>query len=189
MSTTENTGVQSYCIEPGIGHSEAIQILNKPAGFISLKRKMLKSECIFLLIYIFEILTIDKSGSVVRHEVCVDAIEGQFAHIRSKNLSKTREHEKSESEFSLTVNEAKKIARREFRYHLHRLRPGLIIQEVCLVAKAWYPYWIGYYKSKKGYIFEAIDGCSGKVQGVKMRSLFTKLLLHTRKLDKQTVND
>lgn len=170
--------VAYFRIEPGIGYSEAKRLLDKPPGFFYAKRTLLKLECLYVPVYIFELQTTDKSGREVIHEVCVDAVEGQFAHIRTANLVKKSADDYATADFLLPVEEAAACARSEFRSYIHRLRPGLRIAEAKLTAKAWYPYWIGYYSSKRGYAFDVIDGCSGKAQGVRMQPLFTRLVLN-----------
>jgi hypothetical protein len=177
MSNTIQTTPLSYEIEPTVNQKEALHILRKQKGFFSRKRELIKLESVFLPIYIFNVVTEDKKGKRIIHEVAVDAVEGQFALILTAPLRKNMNAGFSILPFSLNPFTAADIAKGEFRNHMFRFRPGILIKDVSLCAESWYPYWIGYYKSKKGFFFEAIDGCNGKFQGVKMKSLFSKVVL------------
>jgi hypothetical protein len=41
--------------------------------------------------------------------------------------------------------------------------------------KIYYPFWVGYFKKKKGYDFKALDAVSGEIQGVRMRRVFMRV--------------
>jgi hypothetical protein len=42
--------------------------------------------------------------------------------------------------------------------------------------KIYFPFWIGYFRKKKGYDFKALDAVSGEIQGIKMRRLLIRAL-------------
>ena len=163
--------------EPAISSADALRIFRQRKGLLSSKRTVVKSECIFLPIYIFDIETEDKQKNSACHEVCVDAIEGQFALIQTKDLKTTKNDVNTYGGFLIPEEIARERAYWEFSIHLQRFKPGVALKEICLKSKSRYPYWIGFFESTKGYSFEAIDGFSGKFQGVKMQSLFSKLIL------------
>jgi hypothetical protein len=53
------------------------------------------------------------------------------------------------------------------------------ITDLSTGVPVYYPYWIGYYKRKKGYDFEVIDAVGGGKQGIKMKPVFIDLILQT----------
>jgi hypothetical protein len=175
MNIASNTSEISFA--PVLNQGDAIKVFNPKKGLFPSRKTMVKTECIFVPIYIFKIETEDKCKNSVSHEVCVDAIEGQFALIQTKDLKTTINDSSSASEFLIPEEVAKQKAYFEFSLHLQRFKPGVSIKDINLETISYYPYWIGFFESKKGYSFEVIDGCSGKVQGVKMQSLFSKLIL------------
>lgn len=169
--------MEMFLIEPAIDQTEAVRILKKPSGLFSMKRTLVKVECFHLPIFIFEIKTRDKRGNPVVHEVCIDGIQGHFALIQTANLPKHKPDNQPKIDFNLNTADAADKARRQFRNHMHRFRPGITIEDIQLASKAWYPYWTGFYSSRKGFLFDVIDGCNGKMQGVKMKSLFSEVII------------
>ena len=57
-----------------------------------------------------------------------------------------------------------------------RTRSHPSAEEISEGRKIYYPFWVGYFKKKKGYDFKALDAVSGEIQGVRMRRVFIKVL-------------
>lgn len=171
------TGSPDYFIQPLVNQQEALKKFKSQKGFLQAARNILKTDCIYLPVYIFKIATEEKNHDAIWHTVCIDAIEGQFAFIETEKLKMQKENSLFTGGFLIAADEAKITARSEFRTHLQRFKPGVVIRDVVFEASTGYPYWIAYFESKKGFSFDVIDGCSGKHQGVKMQSLFSKLIL------------
>jgi hypothetical protein len=60
--------------------------------------------------------------------------------------------------------------------HGLRTRSHSSADEVSEGKQIFYPFWVAYYKKKKGYDFKALDAVSGEIQGVRMRRLFMRAL-------------
>jgi hypothetical protein len=60
--------------------------------------------------------------------------------------------------------------------HGLRTRTHPSAEEISEGRKVLYPFWVAYFKKKKGYDFKAIDAVSGEIQGIRMRRLFMNAL-------------
>ena len=81
-------------------------------------------------------------------------------------------------EFALTSSHAADVALEQYKgvlleYGL-RTRSHAQSAEISEGRKIYYPFWVAYFKKKKGYDFKALDGVSGEIQGVRMRRVFMR---------------
>ena len=88
MVTVSNTGTLNYFIQPVLGLNESLEKFKQRKGFLRSKKDVVKTECVYLPVYVFKILTEDTKKNIVQHYVCVDAIEGQFAFIDIEKMQK-----------------------------------------------------------------------------------------------------
>jgi hypothetical protein len=83
-------------------------------------------------------------------------------------------------DFELSSSDAARLALDQYRgillEHGLRTRSHPRAEEISEGRKIYYPFWVGYFKKKKGYDFKAMDALSGEVQGVRMRRVFMKAL-------------
>jgi len=81
-------------------------------------------------------------------------------------------------DFELSPYKAEKIVWSEYRGILleHGLRTRSVqeAEKISGSKKIYHPFWIGYYKKRKGYDFKALDAVSGEIQSVRMRKVFLK---------------
>jgi len=83
-------------------------------------------------------------------------------------------------DFEISSSEAAKMALDQYKgillEHGLRTRSHPHATEISEGRKIYYPFWVAYFKKKKGYDFKALDGVSGEIQGIKMRRIFIKAL-------------
>jgi hypothetical protein len=81
-------------------------------------------------------------------------------------------------DFEISSSVAAKMAFDQYKgillEHGLRTRSHPKAEEISEGRKICYPFWIGYFKKKKGYDFRALDAVSGEIQGVRMRRVFIK---------------
>lgn len=87
-------------------------------------------------------------------------------------------------DFEISSSDAAKMALGQYRgillEHGLRTRSHPNAKEISEGKKIYYPFWIGYFKKKKGYDFKAVDAVSGEIQGARMRRLFVRALKNLR---------
>ena len=148
------------------------------------KRQIIKTELLYLPCYIFTIgiETLNKGES--SEQVCVDAIQGQFAYFKGANFIESQPGSSRSYDFEIFQNEAETIALNEYKRHLlkHSLKKKvhITVKSIQFDKKIYYPYWIGYFRRKGALDFDVIDGLSAERQGVKMRPVFINLLLQKK---------
>ena len=166
-----------------VSRARAEELLAKAKGLLSPRRKLLKTELIYLPVYLFALKLEDKRGRAFDEKISVDGIRGEFAFVREINYDPSPPHNRHRFEFGLTEQEARDIAEREYKRILFKdnLKTGndAKITGFQRGKLIYYPYWIGYYKRKKAYDFSIIDAVDGGKQGIKMRPVFFDLLLQS----------
>ena len=110
--------------------------------------------------------------------MAVDGVVGNAILFAQDSMNYGGETNGPTCDFSLSREEAKQIASEEFRglrlEHQMRRRSLLSTPQIAGIGTIYYPFWVGYFRRKKGYDFKAVDAVSGAVQGVKMRKVFLK---------------
>ncbi len=166
-------------VQPEISEVEAREIFSKKRKTLLRKKgEIVRIELINFPYYIFEITAKSRRGEKKSY-VSVDGIRGTFSFLDFKNIIFLEEGTES-FYFEIEEKEAKKIAKTEYKGEI--LKSGLIeknpaeLKEVSKGEKIYYPFWVCYYKKKNRYNFEAIDGISGKMQGVQMNPAFIQAL-------------
>jgi len=169
-------------IKPEITPAKAEQILlTKSKSFLkkierfasSLKR----TEILYLPYYLVEMEVLHNTNT--RHILLtVDALLGNSFMFTSEQLVFLPEANHEQCEFGLDLNTAREIAINEYKWllfpHGFRRRKKIELKKITSIKQIYYPYWIGYFKTRKGYDFKAVDGISGEIQGIRMRKVFLK---------------
>jgi hypothetical protein len=161
-------------VQPVIAKEQAREIFSKQRTIFRKKKGIIvKIELIYLPCYVFEVSVKTNKGKR-KSSVSIDGIKGTFSFLNLKNA--TFEEDTPSFYFEIKKEEARKIARREYKGEI--LRSGLIaknpaeLKEISEGEKMCYPFWICYYKKRDIFNFEAIDGISGKPQSLKMNPVF-----------------
>jgi len=160
---------------------KAEEILCQTNGLWPARRKMIKVELFYLPMYIFTIQLEDKKGRHNHDLVSVDGIKGEFAFFRETDYDEETKEKTDQFSWKLTEPKAREIAMGEYQRFL--LKNNLKNSNFSGIAnfssgvQAYYPYWLGYFRRRNGYDFEAIDAVGGSKQGIKMRPVFIDLIL------------
>lgn len=169
-------------VSPKISEEEAGEILCRKSQFFRLRlgkgiTRPLKVELIYLPFHLFEIALSNHRGDRMVN-VAVDGVLGQLIFLMRDDLEYESGDGQQICEFVLKPDEAREEAMDKYRWSLleHDLRNKrmITVKEIVSQKKILYPFWVGYIRKKKGYDFNACDGISGEVQGVKMRKVFLR---------------
>jgi hypothetical protein len=169
-------------VSPVINKKEAFGKLSKRNGLFR-KYKIEKVELLHLPAWLFSIWLELKNQNQVHETVFIDAIEGHIAFLKDVQMSPNPPKNIRLPNFKINPDQAQQLVRDEF----HRLlmqknlknKANASIKSMQLQNKIYYPYWIGYFRKKGAWDFKVIDGVSGELQGLKMKSVFINLLFHT----------
>lgn len=169
-------------VKPFIDKEKACELLSAKKRFLFGEKKLplKKIELIYLPYYLFK-ASIKTNAEKLEVWLSVDAIAGTFGLFEEENLLFEKTPRGEIFNFVIDSEKARQIASDEYRWFLirHSLRRKNppVIEQIEEYRKIYFPYWVGYYKKKGAYDFRAIDGVSGKLQGIKMRRVFL-LALH-----------
>ncbi len=167
---------------PRIEEQRAHVLLSKPPRPLARSRKILKIDLYYLPNYIFKVELEDRKEKVNSMKICVDGIEGHFAYYDETDLTKEPALSGKSADFVISTDEALKLGADEFHRMVLRQslkkRDEINIRSITFEKNVFYPYWIGYFKRKSAYDFEAIDALSGQRQGAKMKPVIIRALLN-----------
>jgi hypothetical protein len=162
-------------VQPVISEDAAEEIFSRKRTLLHRKKgKIVKVELINFPCYLFEVCATSRKGEKSNY-VSVDGIKGTFSFLDLENVTFSEEGKASFS-FDIKEDEAKKIAKDEYKGEI--LRSGLIaknpaeLRKISEGEKIYYPYWVCYYKKRDKYNFQVIDGVSGRMESVKMNPVF-----------------
>jgi hypothetical protein len=170
-------------VEALIGQQEAeVMMSGKKGLLLKTGRNILRTELLFLPVYIFTVSISDTKGKINTETVSVDGIRGEFAAYKGKMDNLRCGDEKNQATFRIAEPDARKTAGSEygrlvFRHNL-RHPDKLRIAECSVGRKIYYPYWIGYFRRRRGFDFLAVDAVGGAFQGARMKSAMIDLILH-----------
>lgn len=185
-------------IEPKISQQQAENIFSTKKSSLSLISKLFsrksqispeRLEVVHLPFYLFEVLvekeeTGQKNTPTSQQQVTL-SVDGLLGHavLYAENALDVEKDSKTPTpscDFEFTSSEAAKIALDQYKgillEHGLRTRSHPQAKEISEGRKIYYPFWVGYFKKKKGYDFKALDAVSGEIQGVRMRRVFIKAL-------------
>ncbi|MFQ6070201.1 MAG: hypothetical protein ACE5LC_06725 [Candidatus Aminicenantales bacterium] len=166
-------------IVPRVSRKEAENLLREGRKFFRfLRNPPLKNiELIFIPFYIFEIL-LSKEGGQQSVNLAVDGLLGHAVLFVGDNLVFNDHPGIPILNCEITLSQARKLVLEEYRallleYSL-KTRSFSEIEENFKGRKIYYPFWVGYFRKKRGYDFKALDAVSAEIQGVKMRRVFIR---------------
>lgn len=134
----------------------------------------------YLPFYLFDISVVSSSWQNVA--VTVDGLLGHAVLFAGDSLEMGNEPALSTAvcDFLISPSDAAGIALDQYKgillEHGLRMRTQTHAEKISEGKKIFYPFWIAYFKKKRGYDFKALDALSGEIQGVRMRRLFMKAL-------------
>ncbi|NOY77344.1 MAG: hypothetical protein GXO76_05685 [Calditrichaeota bacterium] len=167
-------------VRPLIEKNEAEQKLTpKQRFFFRRKKRLQKIERVDLPYFWVRVETEFKQKKEAL-AVAVDALEGiavfpkeEFVQFEEKELAHPIPFQLTEKGVETAVFEAVK----DFSIQVGiREKLPLKIGKILSIERVYYPFWMAYYSTPKGFTFTALDAVSGAVQGVKMRQVFVKML-------------
>jgi len=89
-------------------------------------------------------------------------------------------------DFTLASSRAAEVALEQYKgillEHGLRTRSHSRAAAISEGRMIYYPFWVAYFKKKKGYDFKALDAVSGEIQGVRMRRVFMKAFRELAKI-------
>jgi hypothetical protein len=166
-----------------VSKQEAEQIIARKGNIPwSSKKKILRTELLYLPVYVFTVTTLDSHGVSASELLIVDGIKGEFAiYKRSPSAEEGNLFPGGLPQFRLDMDSAKQSAVSEYGrwIYRHNLRnPNKVnIESISDGEQFYYPYWISYFSRRKGFDFEAVDAVGGEIQGVRMKPVFMDLIL------------
>lgn len=146
-----------------------------------------KLEVVFLPFYLFDVLVEKqikgKSAGDTTNQNVILSVDGLLGHAvlfaeDALVVDKNAETSSPACEFAISSSDAADTALDQYRgillEHGLRTRSHPHAKEISEARKIYYPFWVGYFKKKKGYDFRALDAISGEIQGVRMRRVFMR---------------
>jgi len=168
-------------VVPRIEEQRAWILLSKSPRPLTRKRKIIKVELYYLPNYVFNVEMENRKAKVNSMKICVDGIEGHFAYYDETELTEKPDMPGKSADFKISVDEAVKLGEDEFHRMVLRQslkkRDEITIRSITFDKNVFYPYWIGYFRRKGAYDFEAIDALSGQRQGAKMKPVIMRAIL------------
>lgn len=156
-----------------------------------------KIEVLYLPFYLFDVLVekekyAEKDVLINQQKitVSVDGLLGHSVFYAEDGMDTTKDPEISAvaCDFQISASVAAEKALERYRgillEHGLRSRSYLDIKEISEGEKIFHPFWIGYYRKRKGYDFKAMDAKSGEIQSIQMRRVFIKALKNLEQKDK-----
>ena len=185
-------------VNPTVSRKQAVKIFSTKKSSVSLTFRMFarkdlpsfeRIEIVYLPFYLFEVIVEraverKKKEDLHRQDVTL-SVDGLLGHavlfaVRALEIEEDPEKPAPTCDFALSSSEAAKVALDQYKgillEHGLRTRSHSRAKEISEGRKIYYPFWIGYFKKKKGYDFKALDAVSGEVQGIRMRRVFMKAL-------------
>ena len=183
-------------IRPKISIQEAENLFSAKRSAFPLVSKLMakknkispeKLEIIYLPFYLFEVLVEKKSkgerdGNSRKQKVTlsVDGLLGHAVFYAKDDMNEDNNQAAPFCQFELLPAAARRIALSEYKgillEHGLRTRSHSQAEEISESRKIFYPFWMCYYRKRKGFDFQALDALSGEIQGIKMRKLFFKVI-------------
>ncbi len=132
-------------------------------------------ELVYFPYHLFEVSVAD-AGAERRVRVALDGVLGVFSFVETDALDLRPEADGPRFPFRIGGEEAGEKALAAYRRALfghvfHRLRRPTV-KGVGEHRELYYPYWVAYYRTRKGYDFRAVDGIHGEPLSVRMRRAF-----------------
>lgn len=132
-------------------------------------------ELIYFPYYLFELLLLVKGGKQSVF-VAADGVLGDLVFMEMETLEFAAQADAPRFDFHLDMEKARAKVLDEYQWILvkhgfHRKSPPKL-KAVTDTKRLYYPYWVAYYKRRKGYDFKAVDAVSCRPVGIPMRRAF-----------------
>ena len=185
-------------IAPKISQQKAEDIFSTERSSIPMISRLFPSkfqisperlEVLYLPFYLFDVLVEKeikgKKGSISPRQNVTLSVDGLLGHAvlyaeNSLEMDKEPITPTSTCDFKISSSDAAKMALDQYKgillEHGLRTRSHPSAEEISEGKKIFFPFWIGYFKRKKGFDFKALDAVSGEIQGIRMRKLFMNAL-------------
>jgi hypothetical protein len=146
-------------------------------------------EMVYVPFYLFDVL-VEKENKGNRESftpkqyvtLTVDGLLGHAMLFAANALDAEKDEETPVPvcDFAISSADAAKLALDQYKgillEHGLRTRSHSYATKISEGMKIYFPFWVGYFKKKRGYDFKALDAVSGEIQGVRMRRVFMKAL-------------
>ena len=185
-------------VKPGIPQHQAARIFSSRKGSSPWLLKLFsrknsrppeRLEIVYLPFYVFDVLVEKKikgqkncSPPTQKVTLSVDGLLGH-AVLYAEDTLKVENNPETPvpvCRFMVSSSAAAKIALDHYKgillEHGLRTRSHPQANKISEGREIYYPFWLAYFKKKKGYDFKAMDAVSGAVQGITMRRVFMKAL-------------
>lgn len=181
-------------IKSKISQKQAENIFSTKKSSLSLISKLFsrksqispeRLEVVYLPFYLFDVLVEKQEkgqkNTQKRHQQVTLSVDGLLGHAvlyaeDALDIEKDPKTPVPSCDFVISSSTAAKTALDQYKgillEHGLRTRSHSRTEEISEGRKIYYPFWLGYFKKKKGYDFKALDAVSGEIQGVRMRKLF-----------------
>jgi hypothetical protein len=185
-------------IRPKISQQQAENIFSTRKSSFPLVSKLFprknqfspkRLEVVYLPFYLFDVQVEKgnkgKQESLSSKQTVILSVDGLLGHavLYAEDALDAKKDPKTPApacDFAISSSKAAKTALDQYKgillEHGLQTRSHPRAEEISEGRKIYYPFWVGYFKKKKGYDFKALDAVSGEVQGVRMRRLFMKAL-------------
>jgi hypothetical protein len=185
-------------IEPKISRQQAENLFVIKKSSLSLIFKLFsgksqispeRMEVLYLPFYLFDVLVEkeekgQKNTAPSQQHVTL-SVDGLLGHAvlyaeDALDIEKDPKTPTPSCDFEISSSTAAKMALSQYKgillEHGLRTRSHPRAEEISEGRKIYYPFWVGYFKKKRGYDFKALDAVSGEIQGVRMRRVFINAL-------------
>ena len=185
-------------VRPKIFRQQAENILSAQKSSFSSIHKFLsrripaspeKLEVVYLPFFVFDVLVEkeikSQKDAISPGKVVTLSVDGLLGHAvlyteEALEMENDPETPGQTCDFELPSSVASNLALGQYKgillEHGLRTRSYPRAREISEGKKIYYPFWVGYYKKKKGYDFKAVDAVSGEIQGIRMRRVFIRAL-------------
>lgn len=185
-------------VQPKISEQQAENIFSSKNSSMSVISKLLsrnklispeRIEIVYLPFYLFDVwVEKEKKGqknTQKGQQKITLSVDGLLGHAvlfagNSWDAGKEPKTHAPACDFAISSSDAAKIALDQYKgillEHGLRTRSHPHAEDISEGRTIYYPFWIGYYRKKKGYDFKALDAVSGEIQGIKMRRIFINAL-------------
>ena len=128
--------------------------------------------------FVFDLRIQQKDPTPAKAKICVEGLEGVYGIFNDSEMADSPEDPSRIIKSKIAVEQAEKSGLEEFRRYMLRFslkkKDKFQVLSCEFEQELYYPCWVGYFKRKGAYDFEAIDGISGQRQGVKMKPFLWK---------------
>jgi hypothetical protein len=146
-------------------------------------------EMVYVPFYLFDVL-VEKENKGNRENftprqyvtLSVDGLLGHAVLYAANALDavKNKDTPVPTCDFATSQADAAKVALAQYKgillEHGLRTRSHSHAMKISEGKKIYYPFWVGYFKKRRGYDFKALDAVSGEIQGIRMRRVFMRAL-------------